>query len=96
MHPKADVNNDTTFLIASLLNAMGNKHMRSFHFKRLVLITLEEINVRKLYKFQIILEICVIVIPRFIESLKPFSYLDWPTHFLKVSQEVLFILFKSD
>lgn len=71
MHPKADVNNDPTCLIALLLNVMGNKYRRSFHFKRLVLITLEEIDVRKLDKFQIILEICVIVIPRFIESLKP-------------------------
>lgn len=64
MHPKVDVNNDTTCLIALLLNVMGNKYMRSFHFKLLVLITLEEIDVRKLYRIQIIREICVIVIPQ--------------------------------
>lgn len=45
--------------------------MRSFCFKLLVLITLEEIDVRKSYMFQIIQEIRVIVIPRCIETLKP-------------------------
>ena len=68
--PRAAVNNDTTLPTALLLDVGGNKYMRSFHFKLLVLITLGEIDVRKLYKFQITQEIHVIVIPRFIETLR--------------------------
>lgn len=69
--------------------------MRSFHFKLLVLITLGEIDMRKLYKFQIAQEIRVIVIPRFTETLSLGLSFIFPGQLIsrKCSKEILFTYF---